>query len=45
MGFGVVVFAIAWPGYSQEVPEQRPNILFAISDDQSWPHAGAYPNT
>ncbi|MDF1859323.1 MAG: sulfatase [Verrucomicrobiales bacterium] len=20
----------------------RPNILFAISDDQSWPHAGAY---
>ena len=21
---------------------QRPNILFAISDDQSWPHAGAY---
>lgn len=23
-------------------PEDRPNILFAISDDQSWPHAGAY---
>ncbi len=22
--------------------EERPNILFAISDDQSWPHAGAY---
>ena len=21
---------------------QRPNILFAISDDQSFPHAGAY---
>ncbi len=21
---------------------QRPNILFVISDDQSWPHAGAY---
>ncbi|MFC1639381.1 sulfatase [Gemmatimonadota bacterium] len=21
---------------------ERPNILFAISDDQSWPHAGAY---
>ena len=20
----------------------RPNVLFAISDDQSWPHAGAY---
>lgn len=27
----------------QEVKEvQRPNILFAISDDQSFPHAGAY---
>ena len=25
-------------------PEQ-PNILFAISDDQSWPHAGAYGDT
>ncbi len=23
-------------------PVQRPNILFAISDDQSFPHAGAY---
>ncbi|MBZ0258923.1 sulfatase, partial [bacterium] len=22
--------------------KQRPNILFAISDDQSWPHASAY---
>ncbi len=22
--------------------DQRPNILFAISDDQSWPHASAY---
>lgn len=22
--------------------DERPNILFAISDDQSWPHAGAY---
>lgn len=22
--------------------EKKPNILFAISDDQSWPHAGAY---
>ena len=24
---------------------KRPNILFAISDDQSWPHAGAYSCT
>lgn len=23
-------------------PAGRPNILFVISDDQSWPHAGAY---
>ncbi len=22
--------------------QKRPNILLAISDDQSWPHAGAY---
>ena len=21
---------------------QRPNILFCIADDQSWPHASAY---
>lgn len=25
--------------------DDRPNILFAISDDQSWPHAGAYGTT
>ncbi|MDR8390183.1 sulfatase [Aliifodinibius sp. S!AR15-10] len=25
-----------------EALETRPNILFVISDDQSWPHAGAY---
>ncbi|MDF1849458.1 MAG: sulfatase [Verrucomicrobiales bacterium] len=24
------------------IAKDRPNILFAISDDQSWPHAGAY---
>lgn len=23
-------------------PAPRPNVLFVISDDQSWPHAGAY---
>jgi hypothetical protein len=22
--------------------QERPNIIFAIADDQSWPHAGAY---
>lgn len=26
----------------EKEPPQRPNILFAISDDQSFPHAGAY---
>ena len=26
---------------AQEI-QKRPNILFAISDDQSYPHAGAY---
>ena len=25
-----------------EAPARRPNILFAIADDQSWPHASAY---
>jgi hypothetical protein len=25
--------------------KDRPNILFAISDDQSFPHAGAYAVT
>ena len=25
-----------------QMPKKRPNILFAISDDQSWPHASAY---
>ena len=25
-----------------QTDQGRPNILFAISDDQSWPHAGAY---
>ena len=27
---------------SEEHTQERPNILFAISDDQSFPHAGAY---
>ncbi len=27
---------------SPEPPQERPNILFAISDDQSFPHASAY---
>lgn len=27
---------------SEQTEVDRPNILFAVSDDQSWPHAGAY---
>jgi len=27
---------------SDEGPDTRPNILFAIADDWSWPHAGVY---
>ncbi|MEZ5401563.1 MAG: sulfatase [Bryobacteraceae bacterium] len=29
-------------GCSRSRPASRPNILFAIADDQSYPHAGAY---
>ncbi len=29
-------------GPSTQRPAARPNILIALSDDQSWPHAGAY---
>ena len=34
-----VVFVLSW---SVCVGAERPNILFAISDDQSYPHASAY---
>lgn len=30
------------PAAEARVKRRRPNIVFAISDDQSWPHAGAY---
>ena len=40
------VFFVLGCGVSDEAPEPtRPNILFAISDDQSWLHAGAYGDT
>jgi len=29
-------------GYSQHKAKDRPNILFCIADDQSYPHTGAY---
>lgn len=34
--------AVGWSDASQKSSAKRPNILFAISDDQSWPHTGAY---
>jgi len=36
-----VAYGIDQPAGEQQLPP-RPNILFAISDDQSWKHAGAY---
>jgi uncharacterized sulfatase len=40
---GVVVSSAGQPGSPGHAAEQtRPNILFAISDDQSWLHASAY---
>jgi uncharacterized sulfatase len=33
--------ALALPA-AEEAAEKRPNILFAIADDVSWPHFGAY---
>ncbi len=39
-GFAVAVFSSVLN--AQDVPTRRPNILLAISDDQSWPHASAY---
>lgn len=34
--------ALALPALSSANENQRPNILFCIADDQSWPHTGAY---
>ncbi len=34
--------ALAQNAAGSRTATRRPNILFAISDDQSWPHAGAY---
>lgn len=43
---GLLVIGLFWTGakvYSiEKTSGSRPNILFVISDDQSWPHAGAY---
>ncbi len=42
--FGFAAGALALAGCKSE-PPPRPNILFVIADDQSWPHATAYGNT
>jgi N-sulfoglucosamine sulfohydrolase len=39
----LLIFVLGISGGCSEAPEPaRPNILFAISDDQSYPHASAY---
>jgi len=46
IGLGTATFIVSdCIGATQRPTDKRarrPNILFAISDDQSWPHAGAY---
>jgi N-sulfoglucosamine sulfohydrolase len=39
-----ILSALAFPASAQQTSARphRPNILFAIADDWSWPHAGAY---
>ncbi len=39
LGFAVLFSACADSGMW---PSERPNVLFAVSDDQSYPHASAY---
>lgn len=42
LGLGVTALAMPRITLGSEESARRPNILLAISDDQSWPHAGAY---
>ena len=39
---GIIILLTSCKNDQQLSEMQRPNILFAISDDQSFPHAGAY---
>lgn len=39
---GVCAGLLSVQSFSHGQTNRRPNILLAISDDQSWPHAGAY---
>jgi len=41
IGF-VLLFAIVFTSCKPTARLERPNILFCIADDWSWPHAGAY---
>jgi N-sulfoglucosamine sulfohydrolase len=38
----LILGAVLLPGACKKQAPQRPNILFAIADDWSWPHAGVY---
>src|SRR5688500_15649296 len=38
----VVFSSTALPGNAEGQDGKRPNVLLAIADDWSWPHAGAY---
>lgn len=40
--FFLLISLLLFLSCQQEEAPQRPNILFAIADDQSFPHAGAY---
>ena len=40
-GLGLAALALLAPDARGQAPD-RPNILFCISDDQSYPHASAY---
>ncbi len=38
----LVMLLAAWLAPAHGAQNQRPNILFCLADDWSWPHAGAY---
>ena len=42
IGFAGIVYLTPLTAGAEELVEKQPNILLAISDDQSWPHASAY---
>ena len=42
VGLGTAALSMPKMAFATKKASQRPNILLAISDDQSWPHAGAY---